>query len=102
MIEDQIKKLKYYFPVMKRDSFADAYIRVYRGNKSIELIVFDKGIYLDGVKINIKKFSKNFTNIVSARDTINKSVENIDTIRNKSIKELYSVLEEYLINVAGN
>ena len=101
-IESRIKEIKKYFPVMKRDRFTDSYIRVYRGNKSIELMIFDKGIYLDGIKINIKKLSKNFTDIFYIKDTVHRSVENINTLRNESIEELYFVLDEFLTNAVGN
>lgn len=72
-IKEKIKEIKKYFPVIKKCNFNT--VVVYRGKKNLILNVSYEAIYLNGVRINIKKLSKYFLYTVDSIKLFKRSLE---------------------------
>lgn len=72
-IKEKIKEIKKYFPVIKKCDFNT--VVVYRGKKNLILNVSYEAIYLNGVRINIKKLSKYFLYTVDSIKLFKRSLE---------------------------
>lgn len=93
MLIDQIKEIKKYFPVIRKyDSTTvvvysdkatskhcdkECWITVYRGKYYLPLYVLEDSIFLLGIKINLKKLSKNFKEAVNLFYKENMSLEDV-------------------------
>lgn len=88
-IEEKIKEIKKYFPVIKKCDFNT--VVIYRGKKNLILRISNEGIYLNEIRINIKKLSKDFIYIVDSIEMFKERKERLN-----------QVLGEYIKDVAGD
>lgn len=83
-----IKKLKKYFPVIKRSSVIDTDIAVFRGENKLWLTILGDTIYFNNIEIDVEKLSENFNTIVSAEKAVNNSIEKLNFSFDKYIKDV--------------
>lgn len=83
-----IKKLKKYFPVVRRHSVIDTDIAVFRGENKLWLTVLGDTIYFNNIEIDVEKLSRNFNAIVSAEKEVDNSIEKINFSFDKYIKDV--------------
>ena len=89
IVEDRIKEIKKYFPVIKKCDFNT--VVVYRGKKNLILRISNEGIYLNKIRINIKELSKDFLYIVDSIEMFKERKERLN-----------QVLVEYIKDVVGD
>lgn len=83
-----IKKLKKYFPVIKRSSVIDTDIAVFRGKNKLWLTVLGDTVYFNNIEIDVEKLSRNFNTIVSAEKAVNNNIEKLNSSFDKYIKDV--------------
>lgn len=92
MIIDQIKEIKKEFPVIKKCDFNT--VVVYRGKKNLILKISNEGIYLNEIRINIKKLSKDFLYIVDSIEMFKERKERLNRVLGEYIKDVVGVKED--------
>ena len=91
-IEDRIKEIKKYFPVIKKCDFNT--VVVYRGKKNLILKISNDGIYLNEIRINIKKLSNDFLYIVDSIEMFKERKERLNRVLEEWIKDVVGVQED--------
>lgn len=86
IVEDRIKEIKKYFPVIKKCDFNT--VVVYRGKKNLILRISNEGIYLNEIRINIKELSKDFLYIVDSIEMFKERKERLNRELGKYIKDV--------------
>ena len=86
IVEDKIKEIKKYFPVMKKCDFNT--VVVYRGKKNLILRISNEGIYLNEIRINIKELSKDFLYIVDFIEMFKERKERLNRALVEYIKDV--------------